>query len=359
VEKREQVFISSTYTDLVEERQEVIQTLLEADCIPTGMELFPASNEQRWELIKRVIEGCDYYIVVVGGRYGSLDPEGISYTEREFQYAEEIGLPILGFVHADPESIELGKSEKDEEARRHLDAFLVKVKERMCKTWRSPGELGAQVAKSLIQVRKNFPAEGWVRARDAISPETRTEIAELRERVAELERELSERNESASMQGELAQGLDRAEVCGHFHYECGDSTERDNFFDGWTMTWDEIIRELGPHMLDECTQAKLQEVLQQHVFVMSTGIPHHSLPENCRIFHVALEDWSFNRAIVQLFALGFIERGQRRRGVYDRNIYWRLTKRGEDYLMRVLAARRPTSNDETPAQLPPLGWTDN
>jgi hypothetical protein len=68
-EKREQVFVSSTYLDLKEERQEVIQTLLEADCIPAGMELFPASDDDKWTLIKRVIDDSDYYLVVVGGRY--------------------------------------------------------------------------------------------------------------------------------------------------------------------------------------------------------------------------------------------------------------------------------------------------
>ncbi|WP_235734421.1 DUF4062 domain-containing protein [Nocardioides alcanivorans] len=53
MERREQVIISSTYIDLVDERQEVIQTLLEADCIPAGMELFPASDDDRWALIAR------------------------------------------------------------------------------------------------------------------------------------------------------------------------------------------------------------------------------------------------------------------------------------------------------------------
>ena len=65
---------------------------------PSGMELFPASDETQWELIKRVIEECDYYIVIVGGKYGSLGPNGKSYTEMEYDYAMETGLPVLGFV---------------------------------------------------------------------------------------------------------------------------------------------------------------------------------------------------------------------------------------------------------------------
>ncbi len=67
MEKRFQVFVSSTYLDLVDERREVVQALLELDCIPSGMELFPATNEDQWSYIKTVIEDCDYYIVIVGG----------------------------------------------------------------------------------------------------------------------------------------------------------------------------------------------------------------------------------------------------------------------------------------------------
>jgi Domain of unknown function (DUF4062) len=43
MEKRYQIFVSSTYEDLQEERREVMQSLLKMNCIPTGMELFPAA----------------------------------------------------------------------------------------------------------------------------------------------------------------------------------------------------------------------------------------------------------------------------------------------------------------------------
>ena len=55
MDKRYQVFVSSTYTDLKEERQKVMQTLMEMDCIPSGMELFPAMDEEQWLFIKKII----------------------------------------------------------------------------------------------------------------------------------------------------------------------------------------------------------------------------------------------------------------------------------------------------------------
>lgn len=85
--KRYQVFVSSTFADLQAERQAVTQALLSLDHFPAGMELFPASDEDAWTLIQSVIDDSDYYVIVIGGRYGSVDQEGVSYTEREFDYA--------------------------------------------------------------------------------------------------------------------------------------------------------------------------------------------------------------------------------------------------------------------------------
>ena len=84
-EKRYQVFMSSTFRDLIEERQAALQAVLELDHMPAGMELFPATDDSTWQLIKDVIDASDYYVVIVGGRYGSLDATGLGYTEREIR----------------------------------------------------------------------------------------------------------------------------------------------------------------------------------------------------------------------------------------------------------------------------------
>jgi hypothetical protein len=34
------------------------------------MELFPAADEDQWSLIIGVIDECDYYLLILGGRYG-------------------------------------------------------------------------------------------------------------------------------------------------------------------------------------------------------------------------------------------------------------------------------------------------
>src|ERR1700722_3998874 len=126
MEKRYQVFVSSTYADLKDERERVYQTLMEMDCIPAGMELFPAFDEQQWKFIQRVIDDCDYYLLIIGGRYGSLDADGGGYTEKEFDYAVSRGLKVVALIHNEPENIPLGKSEIDPNLRARLDEFKKK-----------------------------------------------------------------------------------------------------------------------------------------------------------------------------------------------------------------------------------------
>ena len=103
--KKYQIFVSSTFRDLAEERQDAIRNILDLKHIPAGMELFPASDVDQLEYIKRVIDECDYYLLIIGGRYGSVDEVGISFTEREYDYAVETGKVVIAFVHNDPASI--------------------------------------------------------------------------------------------------------------------------------------------------------------------------------------------------------------------------------------------------------------
>jgi Domain of unknown function (DUF4062) len=58
------VFVSSTFLDLREERAEVQKALLKLNCLPVGMELFPAADDDTWEFIKEQINDSDYYVVL-------------------------------------------------------------------------------------------------------------------------------------------------------------------------------------------------------------------------------------------------------------------------------------------------------
>lgn len=170
MQKRYQLFVSSTFEDLHEERQAVIQALLEIDCIPAGMELFPAADEDQMLLIKRIIDDCDYFILIIGGRYGSTDQSGKSYIEKEYDYAASSGKPIISFIHLDPTSLPSNKVETTPEGQQKLFTFKEKVKKKLCKYWESSQELAGLVSRSVMHLIFSKPSEGWVRGRFADNP---------------------------------------------------------------------------------------------------------------------------------------------------------------------------------------------
>lgn len=162
--KKYQVFISSTYKDLIPERAAVMQVLLDNDCIPVGMEQFPASGMSQMEYIRKMLDDCDYYILILAGKYGSQDSDGIGFTEKEFEYADSKGLPILSFVYRDLGELSVDKSEITEDRRSLLSAFREKVcARRLVKFYQSIGDLKAEVATSINLCKRDFPAIGWVR----------------------------------------------------------------------------------------------------------------------------------------------------------------------------------------------------
>ena len=376
IEKREQVFISSTFKDLVEERRAVIQTLLEADCIPSGMELFPASDSEKWDLIKGVIDLCDYYVVIIGGRYGSVDDvEQLSYTEMEFDYAVKVQKPVMGFLHGDPGKLPGDKLDLDKELREKLNAFRAKIEKKMVKYWHAPGDLPGQVALAIMQIRKSHPAVGWIRASEAMTPAVKAELAELRARVRELSADLhDEQRQHASVVelSDLVQGDETASLeCEvEFHYQRtfdAGKAYTNNYSHGlWmvTPTWNDVLKHLGPELMDEASE----EYLRERLSALCDGLTRDDLLKDddnadatetdeddktdegdedkqdkrvAQIYDVEVTLESFNDVKVQFAALGLIEKGTKRRPGSDTSTYWRLTDRGHQQLLRLRAIRKP------------------
>lgn len=159
--KRYQVFVSSTFTDLEIERSVVLKSILKLNCFPAGMELFPSASVEQFEYIKKLIDESDYYILVIGARYGD-DRDGISFTEKEFDYAISKNVPVLAFLHEHPENIPAKFFEWDENKRRKLEKFKNKViNNRLVSFWNNPDELSSKVVLSLENAIVTIPRRGW------------------------------------------------------------------------------------------------------------------------------------------------------------------------------------------------------
>ena len=171
--RRYQAFVSSTYTDLIEERKEVNQAILENGCFPAGMELFPAADKTQWDIIKTVIDDSDFYIVIIGGKYGSIgvDDDGnkISYTEMEFDYAVKTNKPVIALIHEDIGSLPKKKLDTVLSKNIKLTRFMEKAKSgRLVKFWTNKDNLKAAALYSisaLINETENNMS-GWVYAKD-------------------------------------------------------------------------------------------------------------------------------------------------------------------------------------------------
>lgn len=334
MDKRYQVFVSSTYVDLKEERQEVIQALLELDCIPAGMELFPAADEDQWSLIKKVIDDCDYYIVIVGGRYGSISPTGLSYTQMEYEYAVSQGKPVIGFIHKSPDEIPSSKSEQTKQGKTKLNTFRRLVQQKTCKYWSTPAELGAVVSRSLVKLIKSKPAIGWVRASLVPDKSSSEEILRLRDAIEELENKLATVSfEKPPNTEDLSQGDDK--VILHYSFVAKYTGDFDPKYDTHETTWNELFNLLGPYLLSESAESNLKKVLNRFVEsvdndpVVDTGLEDFSLDSN-----------DFQNIKIQLRALGLITISERTRGSEP---CWTLTPYGDMTLTKMRAIKRTQS----------------
>ena len=166
IEKKYQIFISSTFKDLKTARLKVRDAILSMYHFPVGMEMFGALDEDQWEVIKRDIDASDYYVLIIGKMFGSEVPgEGISYTQKEYRYAVEQGIPVLAFLMKDDATTPPTYRETDKKRIEKLQAFRKEVETgRTVSYWSNPDELAGQVISSLARqiVRKSRP--GWIRA---------------------------------------------------------------------------------------------------------------------------------------------------------------------------------------------------
>jgi len=349
MEKRYQVFVSSTYDDLQEERQEVMHALLELECIPSGMELFPAANEDQWTVIKRVIDDCDYYIVIVGGRYGSVDKDGMSYTEKEYRYALEKGKPVIGFLHKSPGDLPAKKTEQLEDKKQRLGAFRELVGQKLCQFWDSPADLGSKVSRSLIKLIKQHPAVGWVRADQVPSEDVNQELLLLRKKIDELQRELAAASTKApSGSKELAQGDDEFTVFFSFNTTVGPfPDEGEKHRAKCTLTWNDIFYVISPCMIEEAPQYQLPRILSRYI-EQKTRSGLQSQFKGADLSDFNIETDFFDTILVQLKALGLITKSGRAKSVKDTGTYWKLTPYGETIMTQLRAIRKkaPKANKQ-------------
>ena len=295
------------------------ETLLELDCIPSGMELFPRGDDDQWTLIKRVIDECDYYIVIIGGRYGSIGPDGRSFTQMEYEYAVSRGKPVMAFVRESPDKIPANKTDRNVDLRASLERFRELVKTKLCRYWSAPNDLSGMVSRGIAYMKKHQPATGWVRG-DLVPNETAIqEILRLRDRVSGLEQQLSDARGKPPRGAEgLAQG---DEVISLTFRHSTPSGRGETTFE---FTWNQLISLLGPKLLEGATEKSLTDKLNE-------AFRNRSRERNLKASNVNIRNEDFQRVKLQLRAIGIVTRAP--------HGLWQLTAYGDRVLTQTAAIR--------------------
>lgn len=305
-----------------------MQAIMELDCIPAGMELFPAADEEQLEFIKRVIDDCDYYLLIIGGRYGSLSTEGISFTEKEYDYAISRGLRVVALLHEAPDEISLGKSEKSPELRAKLDAFRKKVSTgRLVRFWKTIEELPGLAVLSLSKTIKMFPAVGWIRADKASTEDLFSELNEVRKLNSQLAQQLEDVRAAVPKLPDLPNlaGLeDSISLSGTGYYRGQEGK--------WNVsaTWAELFAFVAPYLVKHPSDSSVKAILDEALAIKSgTGL---SVPK--------LSEQDFQTVGVQLRALGLISMEYAETVGGGMDLFWSATSQGEEMTFRLRAVRK-------------------
>jgi hypothetical protein len=191
-----------------------------------------------------------------------------------------------------------------------------------------------------------------VRADKVPTEATAKDVLKLKERIAELERELEQESSGPArgtenlLQGEETFTVDMAftsrleDVDGLLF---GQDHDEDMLYDDPSIdvSWDDIFGAIAPSMIDECSDGEVRQLLQNFFIERArAGFKNDKEFESRKLINFKFRTGTFDTVIVQLRALQLIEQSVKERSVKDRKTYWKLTKRGDELMVKLRALRR-------------------
>lgn len=166
--KKLQIFISSTYTDLVNERQAAVESILRAGHIPAGMELFKAGDEAQWTVIKKWIDESDAFLLILGGRYGSIEPStGKSYVQLEYEYAVKKNKKPFAIVISEEalkkRVVSTGKTVlEDLNCDKYYEFRKNVLLNKICRMFNDEKDVQLSIYETLKEYEMKYQFTGWV-----------------------------------------------------------------------------------------------------------------------------------------------------------------------------------------------------
>jgi hypothetical protein len=294
---------------------------MEMGHIPVGMEMFSAADEEQWKIIARQIDDMDYYVVIIAHRYGSVTREGISYTEKEYDYAVKQGIPVLGFLLEDKAPWPANKFEKDSDSGKSLEAFKKKVRKKPIGSWTDKNDLYGKVSIALMKMMHTTPRIGWVKVNEVAGPEVMKELTRLSSENAELRRNIEALKNEANRK-QLANMSEAAKILGANKTQISiwkndmkwwsDPIEIDLFT---------IFIAVAPELVAEASANALALRIAVNFAKPTDTRPEWPVPQN-----------TMSDILCDLANLDLVEPSTKKHPIGDKNTYWVLTILGRQLL---------------------------
>src|ERR1700689_444815 len=118
------VFVCSTFDDLEQEREAVLDAIRRVQQRHNAMEFFGARSGRPINVCLEEVRKSDLLVVIVGEKYGSLpDGMGVSYSQAEYEEGVRLKKPCLAYLRDDDVPILRKYVERDPDKLKLLDAW--------------------------------------------------------------------------------------------------------------------------------------------------------------------------------------------------------------------------------------------
>jgi hypothetical protein len=345
IDKRYHVFISTTGSDMQAERTVLSQTLVSQGFFSWGLE---HRTPLTTAFARRQIDDCDYFILMLGSRYGELSASGVSYLHLEYIYAVTKQKPILVLLHESPDSRPIELQELDQEGRVKFQDFRRQLqRERdMVVTFRDGRDLEMALRHAMPQLTARYVAQGWVRPNQAMVQQLQDENEQLRQKLVQLESQ--QRTHSMAGQNIAGNsGLDLPQVQGDEEYAFDykvHAYQDGNFRElrpQRRMRWNELLLVLGPSFSPSAPEDHFARVMNDYLNSTALADVRDVMPRAHAVARCQINVRSLHGIKMQLKHNGWIApvgRDDRQR------ILWELTATGERQLAKLMAKQRQANS---------------
>lgn len=333
LDKRYQVFISTSGNEMQPERMILIQTLV-------GMGFFSWGLEQRTPLsrafARRQINDCDYVVLLLGSQYGEQSVSGVSYMHLEYIYAVTKQKPIIVFMHEEPANRDVSLHDEKPELREKFLEFRKLLQQELSHIfkYRNIRDLEIAVRLNMPQVLDDYPVSGWVRPPNAQL--LHDEIKQLKAKITQLETKLSQRK------GDTLFAVPKVSIHELFSFEYRMHVYQDGNFKELKiqkkLTWAQLLSILGTVFLlpmpedyfSKCMNDYLNEIgLEDARIEMPRAHAVARAQVNIRALHSIKMQMQHNEWMIQS------GRDERQR------MLWQLTSKGQKLLESKLLVNYP------------------